>query len=587
MEIRKLIPFARRHLVWLVFGTTLTIIGVAAAMVPPYLVRLAVDDVIRASAEDGDYVSRWRYLALLVAGMAMATAVRAGSIFGKNMLLETFSQRILRDLKQSLYDHIQRLSFHFFHNTRTGELMARMTNDMEMIRVFLVLGVMHGATGLFYVVISAAILFTINWQLALVSIAAAPFLLMTTVRFRRSVYPRFQAVRAQYSNLNTAVQENISGIRVVKSFMRYDHELEKFQHENRGLTKRRDQALDVWATFMPIIEFLSGISAALMLLVGGRMVINDVISLGVWVQFSGYLWMIMMPMRMLGEVVNHFTLATASAERVFEILETDPHIESAPGAITPFAIKGDVEFRNVSWSADGTPVLKNVSLHAKAGATIAIMGATGSGKSSLVHLIPRFYDPDEGAVFIDGVDAKMLTLPVLRENVGLVAQETFLFSETMYNNIAYGRRGAPPEFVQRVAAQTQAHMFIDSMTAGYDTVVGERGVGLSGGQRQRTSIARTLLKEAPILILDDATSAVDMETESLIQKALKNLDHRVTTFIVAHRISSVKHADEILILANGEIVERGTHDELIAAGGEYAAIFELQYQDADTMREKN
>ena len=583
MEIRKLIPFVRRHMVWFVLGTVFTIIGVSAAMVPPYLVRVVVDDVIRASAADGDYASRRRLLTLLVAGMALATAVRAGSIFGKNMFLETFSQRVLRDLKQALYDHIQGLSFHFFHNTRTGELMARMTNDMEMIRVFLVLGVMHGATGLFYVTISAVILFTINWQLALVSIAAAPFLFLTTVRFRRNVYPRFQAIRTQYSALNTAVQENISGIRVVKSFMRYGHELEKFQRENRGLTKRRDEALDVWAKFMPIIEFLSGVSAALMLLAGGWMVINQVISLGVWVQFNGYLWMIVMPMRMLGEVVNHYTLATASAERVFEILETEPHIRSAPDAVTPLTIRGDVEFRNVSWSADGIPVLKNISFHAKPGATIAIMGATGSGKSSLVHLIPRFYDPDQGTVFVDGVDAKMLALPVLRENVGLVAQETFLFSETMYNNIAYGRPGAPEEFVQRVAAQTQAHMFIDSMTDGYDTVVGERGVGLSGGQRQRTSIARTLLKQAPILILDDATSAVDMETEALIQKALKNLDHRVTTFIVAHRISSVKHADEILILSNGEITERGSHDELIAAGGEYAAIFALQYQDAAAM----
>ena len=287
-----------------------------------------------------------------------------------------------------------------------------------------------------------------------------------------------------------------------------------------------------------------------------------------------------MPMRMLGEVVNHYSLASASAERLFEILETEPHVASAPDAITPFSIKGEVEFRNVSWSADGQPVLKDISFHAKPGSTIAIMGATGSGKSSLVHLIPRFYDPDEGSVLIDGLDAREINLPVLRENVGLVAQETFLFSETMYNNITFGRRGAPPEFVQRIAGQTQAHMFIQSMTDGYDTVVGERGVGLSGGQRQRASIARTLLTEAPILILDDATSAVDMETEALIQRALNNLDHRVTTFIVAHRISSVKHADEILVLADGEIVERGTHEQLVAAGGEYSKIFEVQFQDA-------
>lgn len=580
MEIRKLFPFVRRHRAWLAFGIACTIVGVLAAMVPPYLIRIVVDDIIRASAADGDYSTRWRLLVLLLAGVAAATLVRAASIFGKNMLIETFSQRVLRDLKQSVFDHIQGLSFHFFNKTRTGELMARLTNDMEMIRTFLVLGIVHGATGIFYIVISAVILFTINWQLALVSIAAAPFLFFASMRFGRTIYPRFQAIRAQYSTLNTVVQENISGIRVVKSFFRYDHERDKFRHVNHGLSSRRNEALEVWAVFMPIIEFLSGISSVFMLFGGGWMVINGSISLGTWVQFNGYLWMIVMPMRMLGEVVNNYSLAAASAERVFEILDTEPLITSASDAITPVSVRGEVEFRDVWWSADGQQILKGISFKARSGSTIAIMGATGSGKSSLVHLIPRFYDPDRGAVLIDGVDAKTLNLNVLRDNVGLVAQETFLFSETMYNNITYGRRGAPPEFVQRVAAQTQAHMFIRSMAAGYETVVGERGVGLSGGQRQRTSIARTLLKESPILILDDATSAVDMETEALIQRALQNLDHRVTTFIVAHRISSVKHADEIIVLGDGEIIERGTHDELVAAGGEYATIYAIQFQDA-------
>jgi ATP-binding cassette, subfamily B, multidrug efflux pump len=580
MFVRKLIPSAKDHRRWLFLGLILTIIGVSAAMIPPFLARQIVDDVFIASVQDGDFESRTKLLLSLVIGILIATTVRAGSIFGKNLALETFSQRTMRGLKQRLFDHIQSLSFDFFHKSRTGELMARMTGDMEAVRALLVIGVMYGATGLFYIAMSSAILFFINWQLALVAVAASPFLFLTTHRFRKLIRPLFQDMRSQYSRLNTAVQENISGIRVVKAFMRYGFERDKFDKENHGLSESRNAALKVWARFMPVMEFLSGISAALMLLVGGFMVIQQRISLGVWVQFNGFLWMVVMPMRMLGEVVSNYSLASASGDRIFEILETEPHITSSPGAVTPSAIHGEVEFRNVNWSADGQEILRNINLHAKPGTTVAIMGATGSGKSSLVHLITRFYDPDAGQVLVDGIDIREMDLRVLRENVGLVAQETFLFSETMYNNLTFGKQGAPIEFVRRVAVQTQSHMFIRSMSAGYETVVGERGTGLSGGQKQRASIARTLLKESPILILDDATSAVDTETEALIQEALKGLEHKVTTFVIAHRISSVRHADEIIILHDGEIVERGTHEGLLEANGRYAEIFSVQYQDA-------
>jgi ATP-binding cassette subfamily B protein len=465
--------------------------------------------------------------------------------------------------------------------------MARMTNDIEMVRGMLVLSVMHGAMGVFYFVGSVAILFFLNWQLALISVMASPFLFLTTYRLRKTIFPTFQEVRARYSALNTAVQENISGIRVVKTFMRYDHEIAKFREKNAGLTAARDLSLDVWAKYMPVIDFLSAFASAAVLLIGGWMVINDRITLGLWVQFNSYLWMLVQPMRMLGEVVNQFALSASSTERIFEILETDSNIQNACDPIRPEKIRGEVEFRNVSWAVDGQPILKNISFRAGPGATVGIMGATGSGKSSLVHLITRFYDPTEGAVLIDGVDAREVDLATLRDNVGLVAQETFLFSETMYNNISYGRRGAPIEYVQRVAVQTQAHMFIKSMADGYDTVVGERGVGLSGGQKQRASIARALIKQAPILILDDATSSVDMETEALIQEALMNLGHKVTTFIIAHRISSVKHADEIIVLDHGEIIERGTHEQLLQAGGTYADIFEVQFEsNGRTKREQ-
>ncbi len=587
MHFKRILAFARRHHRLLAVALLFAIVAVCASLVPPALAGTIVDRVFVASVQDGDFKGRVRLLSLLILAIMSATVLRAISIYLRNWMLERYSQRVIRDLKQQMYDHIQSLSFDFFHKTRTGELMARMTNDVEMVRALLVLGVMHGATGIFYFVSASAILINLHWQLALVSMLAAPFLFVATYKLRRDFFPKGQLVRTQYSALNTAVQENISGIRVVKSFMRHRHELEKFDKENTGLTQRRDDAVGVWARYMPIIEFLSGISAAVVLVAGGWMVIYGRITLGLWVQFNSYLWMLIQPMRMLGEVANQIALAEASAERIFEILDLKPNIANNPGAIAPNRVRGDVEFRNVSWSVDKRSILRNVNLHARPGSTIAIMGPTGSGKSSLVHLITRFYDPDEGSVFIDGIDIRNLDLKTLRDNIGLVAQETFLFSETMYNNLTYGRAGAPIDLVQRVAVQTQAHMFVSSMADGYGTVVGERGVGLSGGQKQRASIARALLKQAPILILDDSTSSVDTETEALIQDALQNLDHQVTTFIIAHRISSVRHADEIIVLDHGEIVERGKHDELLRRGGYYSDFFSVQYADAEQINGSN
>lgn len=586
MQLTKLTRFIKPHGWWFVFALVFTLTGVGSALIPPSLAGRVVDNVFVASVRDGDFASRTGLLATLIIGIVLATGGRALSIFLRNTFIEIASQRTLRDLKQTMYDHIQGLSFDFFHRNRTGELMARMTNDVEMVRGALVLGVMHGATGIFYVLSSAVILFSLNWQLAIVSVIASPFLFIATRRLRTSIYPRFQEVRAQYSSLNTAVQENISGIRVVKSLMRYNEELDKFTRENHGLTEKRDAALNVWVKYMPMIEFLSSISSVIVLLAGGLMVIQGTITLGRWVEFNSYLWMLVTPMRMLGEVVNQIALAESSTERLFEVLDTEPNIASPPNPVRPEKIRGEVEFRGVSWSADGKEILTDIDLHARPGATIAIMGATGSGKSSLVHLIPRFYDPDRGQVLVDGVDVREIDLRMLRENVALVAQETFLFSETMYNNLTYGAQ-KPMEYVQRVAVQSQAHFFIKSMSDGYETVVGERGVGLSGGQKQRASIARALLKEAPILILDDSTSSVDMETEALIQKALRNLEHNVTTFIIAHRISSVKHADEIIILDHGRVVERGNHDELMKHDGVYAEYFRVQYADAGSMGERS
>ncbi len=575
--LRKVLDSARPHAAWAVLSIVLSVFVVAVALVPPALGRRIIDNVFVPSVRDGEFTTRTSLLVILVGAIIVANMLRAAVIFLRNTLVEIYSQRAVRDLKQKLYDHIQAQSFGFFHATHTGELMARMTNDMEMVRGLLAQGLLQGASGVLFFIGAAVVLSILNWQLALISALASPWLFLTAFRLRRDLLPTTADVRARFSKLNTDVQENISGIRVVKSFMRHDFELSKFRRENTGLTASRDRSVGVWGKYIPALEFLSGISSAIVLLAGGWMVIAGRITLGTWAQFNGYLWMIVQPMRTLGDVANQVAMAESSAERIFDILEKRPTVVSPPSPRRPSRILGEVELRGVSWGLEGRTILRRINLHAPAGTTVAIMGPTGCGKTSLVNLIPRFYDVDRGQVLVDGIDVRELDLALLRGNVGLVPQETFLFSDTLYGNLTYGREDAPLEHVREAAEQAQADEFIEPLEDGYDTLVGERGVGLSGGQKQRASIARALMKQAPILILDDSTSSVDMETETRIQKGLRDLAHRATTFIIAHRISSVIHADQILVMDHGEIVERGRHADLVGRGGLYAEYFHVQH----------
>ena len=575
--LRRLLRAARPHIGWAALSVAFSVLVVTVALVPPAIAQRIVDEVFVPSVREGDFSSRTTLLVSLVAGLVVANVLRAGLIFLRNNLVEVYSQRAQRDLKQRLYDHIQAQAFHFFHRTRTGELMARMTNDVEMVRGLLAQGLLQGASGIFFFVGAAVLLAMLNWQLALLSALASPWLFIAALKLRTRMRPTTAEVRAQFSRLNTRVQETITGIRVVKAFMRHAHELVRFQKENAGLTQARNRNLAVWARYLPSLEFLSGISSAIVLLAGGWMVIEGRITLGTWVQFNGYLWMIVQPMRTLGDVANQVAMAESSAERLCEILDTQPAVTSPVSPRRPARLNGDVELRGVSWAVDGRPILNGIELHAPAGSTIAIMGPTGCGKTSLVNLIPRFFDPDAGQVLVDGIDVRELDLKQLRSSVGLVAQETFLFSDTLYGNLTYGLEDASIERVREAAALAQAEEFISPLEEGYETVVGERGVGLSGGQKQRASIARALMKQAPILILDDATSSVDMETETRIQKALRDLEARATTFIIAHRISSVLHADQILVMDHGQIVERGRHEELVRRGGLYAEYYRVQY----------
>lgn len=570
-ELKKLWNYVRNYKLYLIVGLIFIIFNVLLSMIPGYLNRRIIDDVITAG--------KMELLFGFLVAYIIANLLRATVIMVHRYYTESLSQNILRDLKQDLYDHLQKLSFNFFNKNRTGELMSRMTGDMEAVRMLFAEGMFHFVRSIFYIVFVMAVLIPESLKLSLVSLALSPLIGFFAYRLGVRIKPVFRQVRRQYSDLNSTVQENISGIRIVKAFHQQCYEMEKFDEENNDYFTKNYNAAKIWSKYFPIMEFLGGMSTVLLLFYGGRLVIQGEITLGVWMQFNSYLWMLIMPMRMIGHIVNMFSRTSASAERIFNVLETEPEIKNKENAITVERLQGEVEFRNVSLSYDEEDILKNISFHASPGETVAIMGATGSGKSSLINLIPRYYEPTEGEVLIDGVDNRDYDLQNLRSQVSIVMQDVFLFSESIANNISYGQPGLDLEKIKRAASISSAREFIEEMEGGFEEVIGERGMGLSGGQKQRVSMARAIVEESPILILDDATSAVDMETEHQIQQALESMEQRSTLFLIAHRISSVRNADQILILDHGEIIERGTHEELINNKGHYYTMFKEQYKE--------
>jgi len=570
-ELKKLWNYGRGYKFYLFAALLFIIFNVLLSMIPGYLNRRIIDDVINGQKIE-------LLLGFLAAYLA-ANLLRAAVIMVHRYYTESLSQNILRDLKQDLYDHLQKLSFNFFNHNRTGELMSRMTGDMEAVRMLFAEGMFHFVRSILYIVLVMAVLIPESLKLALVSLALSPLIGFFAFRLGHRIKPVFRQVRRQYSDLNSTVQENISGIRIVKAFHQQCYEMEKFDEENNNYFSQNYNAAKIWSKYFPIMEFLGGMSTVLLLFYGGRLVMQGEITLGVWMQFNSYLWMLIMPMRMIGHIVNMFSRTSASAERIFNVLESEPEIKSRDNAVKVDRIKGEVEFKNVSLSYGEEDILKNISFHASPGETVAVMGATGSGKTSLINLIPRYYEVTEGQVLIDGVDNRDYDLQNLRSQVSIVMQDVFLFSESIANNIAYGQPGLELEKIKKAAAVSSALNFIDEMEAGFDEVIGERGMGLSGGQKQRVSLARAVVEESPILILDDATSAVDMETEHQIQQALESMENKSTVFLIAHRISAVRNADQILILDQGEIIERGTHSELIAKKGHYYTMFKEQYRE--------
>ena len=506
----------------------------------------------------------------------IVSLLRGTTGFAQMFLGETLSQRVSNRLRMLYFDKLQLLSFSFHDRVHTGQLMSRGLSDIEGVRMFVQTGLVQIVRILVVLVAAGVFMAMIDWQLAVLSLSFLPFMAYRSARLRLQLRVTWLKIQDALGDLTTTMQENLAGVRVVRAFSAQKYEEAKFDVTAKEVVELRMSAARAHARGGGSISFAFLVAWAVVLWAGGEKVINGDISIGELTQFFFYLALLRFPVRMLIMVVNSTARASSAGGRIFEILDIPSDIADNPVA-DPLAISdGVLRFENVSFNYGDAPALRNVSFEARKDHTIGIVGAPGSGKSSITNLIPRFYDPTSGRVTIDGTDLRDATVNSVRQAIGLVEQDPFLFDGSIRNNIRYGDVGASDEKVETAAKIAQIHEFIASLPEGYDTELGERGVGLSGGQRQRVAIARTLLTNSPILVLDDSTSSVDAGTDARIRSALREHTGVQTTIIIAHRLSSLIHADEIIVLETGSVVERGTHEELLALGGQYKLLWDLQ-----------
>lgn len=592
-NLRWILPYCKPDLPRVFGSLVLFCVNNTMALIIPLLSGMIVDRVIMQG--------RVNELGRLCTMMIVFTIVRVTSRYGYQMWMERFGQNSVYRLVSDEYEKLHELDFTYFNHTRTGDIMSRMTSDTDAIR--------HALSWVSYQVLDCVVMFigalcvmfAIDWRLALALACVTPFLFFLTRGLSSHAHPLFYAIRNSLASLNSMVEENIEGNRVVKAFVREDHETEKFDERNEDYMQRNMDLAYNSRRYMPWLDGL-GFSLQLITLgIGGFLVIRGDMTLGNLVSFNSFLWMIDGPVRQSGWLINDWQRFNASCIKIRKLLTAESRIQEKPDAeesvkqavsiasqvggshpAAPDRISGEIRFDHVSFAFPDdpeTPILKDLDFFVPAGGKLGILGETGAGKSTLVNLISRFYDPTVGHVLIDGIDARDWPLSTLRSQVCVVAQDTFLFSDTIGGNIGFGASGQASRdenYIRRMAAIAGADNFIRAMPQGYDTVVGERGVGLSGGQKQRLSLARALADDPSILIMDDTTSAVDMETEAEIQKHLREMDDNKTIVTIAHRISSIKDADLILVLERGRIVERGTHEELVAAHGRYWEIYRKQ-----------
>ena len=547
--------FLKKYRGLMIIGILLTTAVSVLSVVNPYISGQIVDQVISG----GKYDRLMPFIGCLIGVTIVMGVLR----FLFQVAFETARRRgVLYDMRDKVYRKL---------------LEEGQTGDMDAIRHFVAYVVYMVYQSVLMFVFALLMIFTVNTKLALAMLVVLPFTAFATYRQTKEVRPAFKRNRDCFSSLNAFVQENVSGNRVVKAFAKEDFEIEKFNKENDKFRAAQIDASKIWMKYVPIFEVLSYALTIILILYGGYMVIQGEITLGQLVTVNGYLWMLNNPLRQAGWLVNDISNFTTSVEKIYATYSEEPHVKTPVSGVVKKHLKGEIEFKNVSYRADDEDIVMDVNFKVKPGQTVGIIGSTGAGKSTIMNLLCRFYDTTSGEVLVDGVNVRDMDLYNLRDNIGMAMQDVFLFSDTIEGNIAYGRPNCSFEEVKQAAIMADANHFIQALSDGYDTIVGERGVGLSGGQKQRISLARALLKDPSILILDDTTSAVDMETESYIQSQLKKLDNKCTIFVIAYRISSIRDADLILVMDNGRIIEQGTHEQLVAAGGYYATAFHNQY----------
>ena len=561
-----------------ILALCLTVISQMMYISNPVFSQQIVDTFIYSDNAAENLQNNSRLLIMLCCGMVLFTLTRTVIQFNTNTLYEKCSQGMLAKIRNFLFANVQRQDMTFYDRNRTGDIMTRLSGDIDMVR--------HSVAWIIKTLLESLVLFTtttiyffyLDPLMALCLLALTPLIFIISGIFRKEVGPKYVALREKLSDLNTRAQENIAGNRVVRAFAREDHEIELFQEKNSDYAKANKDSAMTWLKYFPFIETTAQGLTVVHLIAGGLFVISGRLTMGEFVAFSGLIWTLSNPMRNVGTLVNDLQRFLASASKIIEVYYSRPFIvDRADHKEMPEHLDGSVEFRNVTFGYGDNIVLDDVSFTINSGETVAIMGETGSGKTSLVNLIPRLYDPQKGEVLVDGVNVRFIELEKLRKNIGMAMQDVLLWSDTIEGNISFGNSDMPDEDVYRFAKAADADGFIHDLNEGYDTIVGERGVGLSGGQKQRLSLARALAIRPAILILDDTTSAVDLETEKHIQENLADLDFNCTKIIIAQRISSAKDADKIIILKGGKISEMGTHDELIKnKDGYYREIYDLQ-----------
>ncbi|MFD1396001.1 ABC transporter ATP-binding protein [Kroppenstedtia eburnea] len=562
-------PYKGRFL--LSIGALILVTGIT--VVYPLVLKLTIDEVIGKG--------KYEWVPWIAGGFLLLMTLKAVAVFFHQYHGDLFGIQSVYELRNALYKKLEALPFRFYDNAKTGDLMSRLTADVEAFRFFLSFGCAQFINFLLLLTLGLGIMMVLNLKLALVTLLAMPFLAVTVYRFDQKVHPAFKNIRRSFAQLTTKVQENISGIQTVKAMAREDFEIGQFNRRNEQYKQTNVETGYIWGTYFPLMELIGNIAVVALLGYGGWLVLRGELLLGELVAFFSLIWYIIGPLMFLGFTINTYSQSKAAGERLLEILDEPEEIQSGSGAIVQERLKGDVQFRSVSHRYPGKEewALRGVDLDAPAGKVIGLIGATGSGKTTITQLISRFYEATEGEVLIDGRRVQDFDLRCLRQNIGVVFQESFLFSSTIRDNIAYGNPEASMDEIREAARRAQAHDFIESFPRGYETMLGERGLGLSGGQKQRIAIARALVINPAILILDDSTSAVDMETEHKIQAAFREVMKGRTTFVIAHRISSVKDADEILVLDRGRVAERGTHAELLQQKGYYRRIYDIQFRD--------